>query len=69
MVFHLIHIRHRDEVEAPITDWLREACEPDGLASKPVKVRPRSKYNPKSKRISISMRAHPVAVAWRNQDE
>jgi hypothetical protein len=22
---HLIHIRHRDEVEAPITDWLREA--------------------------------------------
>lgn len=22
---HLLHIRHRDEVEAPITDWLREA--------------------------------------------
>lgn len=22
---HIIHIRHRDEVEAPITDWLREA--------------------------------------------
>jgi hypothetical protein len=22
---HLIRIRHRDEVEAPITDWLREA--------------------------------------------
>jgi hypothetical protein len=22
---HFIHIRHRDEVEAPITDWLREA--------------------------------------------
>ncbi len=24
---HVIHIRHRDEVEAPITDWLREAYE------------------------------------------
>ena len=24
---HFIHIRHRDEVEAPITDWLREAYE------------------------------------------
>ena len=22
---HVVHIRHRDEVEAPITDWLREA--------------------------------------------
>jgi len=22
---HIIHVRHRDEVEAPITDWLREA--------------------------------------------
>jgi hypothetical protein len=24
---HLFHIRHRDEVEAPITDWLQEAYE------------------------------------------
>ena len=24
-VAHILHIRHRDEVEAPITDWLREA--------------------------------------------
>jgi hypothetical protein len=24
-VAHLLHIRHRDEVEAPITDWLLEA--------------------------------------------
>ncbi len=22
---HIIQVRHRDEVEAPITDWLREA--------------------------------------------
>jgi Domain of unknown function (DUF5655) len=26
-VVHVIHIRHRDEVEAPITDWLQEAYE------------------------------------------
>jgi hypothetical protein len=24
---NILHIRHRDEVEAPITDWLREAYE------------------------------------------
>ena len=26
-VYHLIQIRHRDQVEAPLTDWLREAYE------------------------------------------
>jgi hypothetical protein len=52
-VFHIIQIRHRDEVEAPITDWLREAYElSDALVSKAVKVRARSKHKPKSKRIS-----------------
>jgi len=33
-IYHIIHIRHRDEVEAPITDWLQEAYEQsDALAS------------------------------------
>jgi hypothetical protein len=32
---HFIHIRHRDEVEAPVTDWLQEAYElSDVLAPK-----------------------------------
>ena len=32
---HIIHIRHRDEVEAPLTDWLREAYQlPDTLATR-----------------------------------
>jgi hypothetical protein len=32
---HIIHITHRDEVEPPITDWLREAYElPDVLAAR-----------------------------------
>ena len=26
-VYHIIHIKHRDEVEAPITEWLQEAYE------------------------------------------
>jgi hypothetical protein len=26
-IAHLFHIRHRDEVESPITDWMREAYE------------------------------------------
>jgi hypothetical protein len=31
---HIIHIEHRDEVEPPITDWLREAYSlPDTLAA------------------------------------
>lgn len=31
---HIIHIKHRDEVEAPVTDWIREAYElPDVLAA------------------------------------
>ena len=29
---HVIQVRHRDEVEAPVTDWLREAYEFSELA-------------------------------------
>jgi hypothetical protein len=29
---HLIHVRHRDEVEPPMTDWLQEAYEFGGSA-------------------------------------
>ena len=32
---NLVHIAHRDEVEAPLTDWLREAYEfPDVMATR-----------------------------------
>jgi hypothetical protein len=52
-VYHIIHIKHRDEVEAPITDWLQEAYElSDSLVSKAVNVRARSKHKAKSKRVS-----------------
>jgi hypothetical protein len=40
---HFLHIRHRDEVEAPITDWLREAYELNGApAGKAAAKRPAS---------------------------
>jgi hypothetical protein len=38
---HLIRVQHRDEVEAPITDWMREAYEFGGMtqkAAQPVKT-------------------------------
>jgi hypothetical protein len=45
---HIIHIRHRDEVEAPITDWLKEAYElPDVLATKPQASHTKTKPKPK----------------------
>ena len=34
-VAHVIHVRHRDEVEAPITDWLREAYDYSGSTPTP----------------------------------
>jgi hypothetical protein len=40
---HLIQIRHRDEVEAPLTDWLQEAYE----LSEVLAVRKESKPQPK----------------------
>jgi hypothetical protein len=52
-VFHIIHIRHRDEVEAPITKWLQEAYElSDVLASKGDTARAKSRQRLKSNRIS-----------------
>jgi hypothetical protein len=43
-VVHFIHITHRDQVEAPITDWLREAYDLSaGLAAKSAGAGARSK--------------------------
>ncbi len=54
-VAHLIQIRHRDEVEAPITNWLQEAYErSDALALKarPVGKTPaRGRSHARSKRV------------------
>ncbi len=44
-VVHIIHIRHRDEVEAPVTDWLQEAFE--FSAAPAAKAAPKSKHAPR----------------------
>ena len=47
--YNIIQIRHRDEVEAPITTWLQEAYElSDVLAAKVDRKRTKSKPNPRS---------------------
>src|ERR1044071_6382305 len=46
-VYHIIHIKHRDEVEAPITDWLRQAYELSPVLA-PKASKPRAKSGEKS---------------------
>ena len=61
-VYHLVRIVHRDEVEAPLTDWLREAYEvSDSLsgraAAKADKPAARSKAGKAAKSVRGSKRA------------
>jgi hypothetical protein len=62
-VAHLIQIRHRDEVEEPITDWLEEAFElSDVLAARvPAKratstAKPRARAKAKAARKTTAVR-------------
>lgn len=49
---NLIPIRHRDEVEPPLTDWMREAYElQDVLAAKPAAKRPKAKARAKRQAV------------------
>lgn len=53
-LYHILHIKHRDEVEAPITEWLREAYELSDLsASKASTARVKSKRPQKPNRTSL----------------
>ena len=57
-VVHFIHITHRDEVEAPVTDWLQEAYE---LSSGP---RTTSKPTPGAKtRKAKTAKAAPRTIS------
>lgn len=50
---NIVQIRHRDEVEPPITDWMREAYElPDVLAAKPPSRRAKPKPRAKPKQFT-----------------
>ena len=64
-VANLLHVRHRDEVEAPLTDWLREAYElPDKLAAAGAAARaPRKKPAPAAKKSAAAKTAKPKSDA------
>ena len=67
-VVHFIHIRHRDEVEAPVTDWLQEAYELSGVpaakavAKRATTGRARSKPSPRPARKKTTAARKTVAA-------
>jgi hypothetical protein len=64
-VVHVIHLRHRDEVEAPITDWLQEAYDlSDRPASQAAAKHATSKPKP-AKKKTAKAKASPRATASR----
>jgi Domain of unknown function (DUF5655) len=49
-VYHIIRVRHRDEVESPITDWLREAYDfCDSPVRRPQPRRPGTRATPRKR--------------------
>ena len=61
---HVIHIKHRDEVEAPITEWLQEAYGlSDVLAPKADARRAKSKPQTGTKQKQARNRANPSPPA------
>jgi hypothetical protein len=57
-VAHIIQVRHRDEVEAPLTDWLREAYEFSGNRATKAAPSPATKARPKP-RARTKAKARP----------
>ncbi len=60
---HTIPVRHRDEVEPPVTDWLAEAWELAGAASEPT---PRADARAKRKPARLATTAEPT---WKTSAE
>jgi hypothetical protein len=55
---HIIHVRHRDEVEAPITEWLKEAYDFEPLAKAAAKSKVKQPHpRPKVKTAKTTARA------------
>jgi len=75
---NILKITHRDQVEAPITDWLLEAYElPDRLAARPTPARAKAKstrrapvaqaFRPAKKKRTPSRRRRPARVRPRSR--
>jgi hypothetical protein len=64
-VAHIVHVKHRDQVEAPVTDWLKEAYDvTDTLRARPAQPKKsratktsRAKNRPAKKRPTNKSRA------------
>jgi uncharacterized protein DUF5655 len=70
-VVHIVRIRHRDEVEAPITDWLREAYEVSDDLTARNRTQGRKKNRGKNRREKTPRKprrlsAEPVRARIRN---
>jgi hypothetical protein len=52
--YHLIRITHRDEVEAPVTDWLQEAYELSDELSKPAAPKSNAAEKPAEDRKKVA---------------
>lgn len=67
-IVHIIQVRHRDEVEAPITEWLQEAYELSNvLASRTDTAPAESKPNPGPKNKGAKVAPRAVAAGKSNR--
>ncbi len=62
-IYHIIHVKHRDEVEAPITDWLKEAYDFSETAA--AKATPTKRPAKKKQKPAAKSRKKKSAVAKR----
>jgi Domain of unknown function (DUF5655) len=60
-VVHIIQIRHRDEVEPPVTDWLQEAYELSDVPATKVQTK-RATSKPKRRPEKRSAKAARTTV-------
>ena len=67
-IVHFVHVTHRDQVEAPITDWLQEAYESSEALSgravrkAPRKAKPRATSRAKARSGATTARARKKAA-------
>jgi hypothetical protein len=60
-IVHVIQIRHRDEVEAPITDWLQEAFELSDVLSAKADSKRAKRSSRSSRKRTASAASRPSA--------
>jgi hypothetical protein len=59
---HIVHIKHRDEVEAPVTDWLEEAYELAGAVARKAGAQRASRPEPVATKKAARGRKPVTAV-------